>query len=68
VLDASGSVSTERCELQRKGYVAAFRDKQVLDARCFRRHCERSEAIQSPAACEGSAGCCAPSVAKRLRH
>jgi hypothetical protein len=31
-VDASGSVSTERFELQRKGYVAAFRDKQVLNA------------------------------------
>lgn len=31
-VDASGSVSTDRFELQRKGYVAAFRDKQVLDA------------------------------------
>jgi hypothetical protein len=31
-VDASGSVNTARFELQRKGYVAAFRDKQVLDA------------------------------------
>ncbi len=31
-VDASGSVNTERFELQRKGYVAAFRDKQVLEA------------------------------------
>ena len=31
-VDASGSVNTDRFELQRKGYVAAFRDKQVLDA------------------------------------
>jgi len=31
-VDASGSVNTERFELQRKGYVAALRDKQVLDA------------------------------------
>jgi hypothetical protein len=31
-VDASGSVDTTRFELQRKGYVEAFRDKQVLDA------------------------------------
>jgi hypothetical protein len=31
-VDASGSVNTTRFELQRKGYVAAFRDKQVLGA------------------------------------
>jgi hypothetical protein len=31
-VDASGSVNTARFELQRKGYVAAFRDKQVLQA------------------------------------
>src|ERR1022692_1626412 len=31
-VDASGSVDTTRFELQRKGYVAAFHDKQVLQA------------------------------------
>ena len=31
-VDASGSVNAERFELQRRGYVAAFRAKQVLDA------------------------------------
>ncbi|HLH97981.1 MAG TPA: DUF1194 domain-containing protein [Xanthobacteraceae bacterium] len=31
-VDASGSVDATRFELQRKGYVEAFRDKQVLDA------------------------------------
>lgn len=31
-VDASASVNAIRFELQRKGYVAAFRDKQVLDA------------------------------------
>ena len=31
-VDASASVDTTRFELQRKGYVAAFRNKQVLEA------------------------------------
>ncbi len=31
-VDASGSVDATRFELQRKGYVAAFRDPQVLEA------------------------------------
>jgi hypothetical protein len=31
-VDASGSVDATRFELQRRGYVAAFRDKQVLQA------------------------------------
>ena len=31
-VDASGSVNAERFELQRRGYVEAFRDKQVLQA------------------------------------
>jgi hypothetical protein len=31
-VDASGSVDATRFELQRKGYVAAFRDRQVLEA------------------------------------
>lgn len=31
-VDASGSVSTERFELQKQGYVAAFRNPKLLDA------------------------------------
>src|SRR5437870_6703373 len=32
MVDASGSVSQYRFELQKRGYVAALRNKQVLDA------------------------------------